>query len=43
MQVVISPLISLFITVSIITGSLPLRAIIFVFPVEIFNPYLEVV
>jgi hypothetical protein len=35
MKVFISPVMLLFITVSLLTGSLPLKAIIFVFPVEI--------
>ena len=35
MKVFISPMILLFITVSLLNGTLTLRAIIFVFPVEI--------
>jgi hypothetical protein len=42
--VLISPtILLLLITISILTGSLPLEAIIFFFPVAIFKTFLEVV
>ena len=33
----------LFITILLLTGSLPLKAIVFILLIEIFSPYLEVI